>query len=180
MKAERRTVRRSAFASGRDDGMPVSWPALPSWGMQDYTRLLVWQRSRALTLGVHEATRALHPRTLHGLRTQLLRASMSIGANLAEGASRESRADFARFVSIALGSATEVEHHLITCSDLGVVDRSIMERLLAQVIEIRRMLFGLRRALVMPASSGGDERRGGSAPRASEPDLDPDDLYLVQ
>ena len=148
--------------------------------MQDYTRLLVWQRARALTVGVHEATRALHPQTLPGLRAQLLRATMSIGANLAEGASRETRADFARFVSIALGSANEVEHHLITCSDLGVIDRSIMERLLAQVTELQRMLFGLRCALVMPAPSGADARRGGDASRASEPDLDPDDVYLVQ
>lgn len=160
--------------------MPVPWPAHPSWGMQDYTRLLVWQRARALTRGVHEATRALHPRTLPGLRGQLLRATMSIGANLAEGASRETRADFARFVSIALGSANEVEHQLVTCSDLGVVDRSIIERLLAQVTEIRRMLFGLRRALVMPVMSGGEGCSGGGAPRASEPDLDPDDLYFVQ
>lgn len=77
-----------------------------------------------------------------------MRATMSVAANIAEGAARDSRTDFARFVTIAAGSASEAEHHLTVCGDLGVLDVPVAARLIGQVAEIRRMLFGLRRALV--------------------------------
>ena len=116
--------------------------------MRDHTRLLVWQRARTLTVCIHEAVRELPSNGAPGLRAQLLRAAMSIGTNIAEGASRESRVDFARFVTIAIGSAGETEHHLTVCGDLGLVDRVITDRLGDQAAELRRMLFGLRRALL--------------------------------
>jgi len=116
--------------------------------MQDYTKLLVWQRARSLTVAVHEATRRIHPRAAPGLRAQLLRAAMSIGATIAEGAGRESRPDFARFVTMAISSTSEVEHHLTVCTDLGLVDDSIVGRLTDRCQEIRKMLYGLRRAIL--------------------------------
>lgn len=78
---------------------------------------------------------------------------MSIGANIAEGAARETRADFARFVGIAIGSASEVEHHLTVCSDVGLLEASIAAALIVKTVELRRMLHGLRRALVMRAQN---------------------------
>ena len=116
--------------------------------MQDYTKLLVWQRARSLTVAVHEATRTVHPRAAPGLRAQLLRAAMSIGATIAEGAGRDSRPDFARFITMAISSTSEVEHHLTVCTDLGLVDESIVGRLAARCQEIRKMLYGLRRAIL--------------------------------
>lgn len=116
--------------------------------MQDYTKLLVWQRARSLTVAVHEATRSISPRAAPGLRAQLLRAAMSIGATIAEGAGRESRPDFARFVTMAISSTSEVEHHLTVCTDLGLVEESIVERLTGRCQEIRKMLYGLRRAIL--------------------------------
>lgn len=119
-----------------------------SWGMQDYTRLLVWQRSRSLTVAVHEVARGISPQAAPGLRAQLLRAAMSISTNIAEGAGRDSRVDFARFLTIAIGSTSEVQHHLLVCGDLELVHHTVADRLLGQAVEVRRMLFGLRRALL--------------------------------
>lgn len=116
--------------------------------MQDYSKLLVWQRARSLTVAVHEATRYVRPQTAPGLRGQLMRATMSISATVAEGAGRETRTDFARFITMAISSASEVEHHLTVCTDLGLVDPVIVERLAERTVEVRRMLFGLRRALL--------------------------------
>ena len=116
--------------------------------MQDYTRLLVWQRARSLTVAVHEATRTISPRSAPGLRAQLLRAAMSIGATIAEGAGRDSRPDFARFLTMAIGSASEVEHHLTVCTDLGLIEASIVTRLIDRCQEIRKMLYGLRQAIL--------------------------------
>jgi len=116
--------------------------------MQDYRKLLVWQRARSLTVAIHEATRTLHPRSAPGLRSQLLRAAMSISATIAEGAGRESRPDFARFVTMAISSTSEVEHHLTVCTDLGLVDEAVVARLGARCEETRKMLFAFRRALL--------------------------------
>jgi four helix bundle protein len=116
--------------------------------MQDHTKLLVWQRARSLTVSIDVIARGFPPAAAPGLRAQLMRAAMSIAANIAEGASRSSRADFARFLTIAAGSATETEHHLTVAGDLGLIDGSTASRLTDRVIELRRMLFGLHRALV--------------------------------
>lgn len=116
--------------------------------MQDYTRLVVWHRARALTVAVNEATRSPRAVVAPGLRPQLMRAVMSISANVAEGAGRSSRTDFARFVDIAAASTSEVEHHLIVAEDLGVIAPPVLARLRADVVMVRRMLFGLRRALL--------------------------------
>lgn len=117
--------------------------------VQDYTKLAVWHRARALTVAVHHATGANPSRGAPGLRAQLLRAAMSVGANIAEGASRDSRPDFARFVGIAIGAVCEVEHHLTVCVDLGVLEASAVQPLLTEAAELRRMLFWLRRALTI-------------------------------
>jgi four helix bundle protein len=77
-----------------------------------------------------------------------MRATMSIGATIAEGAARETRVDFARFITMAISSTSEVEHHLSVCVDLGLMEATISDRLAARCVEIRRMLFGLRRALL--------------------------------
>lgn len=84
---------------------------------------------------------------------------MSISANIAEGAARASRADFARFVTIAAGSTSETEHHLMVACDLGLIEVSIASRLTDRIVEVRRMLFGLHRALVS-ADEGASPKKG--------------------
>jgi four helix bundle protein len=116
--------------------------------MQDHTKLSVWHRARSLAVAVHEVSQSFAGGSAPGLRTQLLRAAMSISANVAEGAARESRLDFARFVSIAAASASEVEHHLTVAGDFGLIEVGVQTRLVAKVVEVRRMLFGLQRALL--------------------------------
>ena len=116
--------------------------------MQDHTKLLVWQRARSLTVAVNEVAGAYPSNLAPGLRNQTMRAVMSIAANIAEGAARGSRSDFARFVTIAAASASELEHHLTVAQDLGMLDETIGARLVGRTSELRRMLFGLRRALL--------------------------------
>jgi four helix bundle protein len=125
-------------------------------GMQDYTRLLVWQRARALSVAINEATRGFPSGAAPGLRPQIMCATLSIGANIAEGAARSSRPELARFISSAAASTSEVEHHLIAAQDFGLLDDAILGRLIAMVVEVRRMLFGLRHAIL---SREADEQR---------------------
>lgn len=138
--------------------------------MQDFKRLRVWQDGRTLTVAIHEATSSIRPGEAPNLRSQLLRATMSISAIVAEGAGRETQADFARFVSMAIASASEVEHHLNVCDDLGLIERATIERLIDRVTQLRRMLFGLRRTLLARDSLRGKARN----PKPNPPDaVDP-------
>jgi four helix bundle protein len=96
-----------------------------------------------LTLRVYgrvDVIRGRHP----VLAGQLLRAVISIPANIAEGSGRASRKQFAQFLQIAIGSAREVEYLLQLAVDLGAItskDHAILE---ARTDEITRMLIGLR------------------------------------
>ncbi len=92
-------------------------------------------------------------RTAPGLRSQLLRAAASIPANIAEGAGQHSDARFAHFLSIAIGSANEVETHLRLARGLEMFDEATWRALDDELREVRRMLFGLRRRLLSGATA---------------------------
>lgn len=75
------------------------------------------------------------------------RASASIPANIAEGCGKESDADFCRYIQIAMGSASEVDYHLILARDLGFLAESDYQQLNDQTQEIKRMLIGFIKKL---------------------------------
>lgn len=115
--------------------------------MQDFRQLKVWQKSHELTLAVYRETAAFPKSELYGLTSQLRRASSSIPANIAEGCGRGGDADFARFLQIAMGSATEVEYHLLLASDLALLADDAHQALEAQTTEVKRMLASLIKTL---------------------------------
>ena len=107
----------------------------------------MWQRSHAIAVALNGTARRFAPGAAPELRSQILRASPSIPANIAEGANQESDAQFARFRSIAIGSANELQNHLVFAGDIGLLEPVETETILAQLIEVRRMLYGLRKRL---------------------------------
>jgi hypothetical protein len=98
----------SFFSLAADfDLMLIGQLADLGFSMQDFHELKVWQKAHGLTLAVYRVTSGFPSAELYGLTSQLRRSSASISANLAEGYGRNSGADFARFCSIAMGSASE-------------------------------------------------------------------------
>ncbi len=108
--------------------------------MQDFKSLKVWTKAHHLTLAVYRTTRVFPKEELYGLTRQLRDCSASIGANIAEGCGRKGGADFARFLYIAMGSATELENHLLLARDLELVAPPQFECLSKDVSEVKRML----------------------------------------
>ena len=108
--------------------------------MRNFRELQVTPKAHALTLAVYEVTRAFPGDERFGLTGQLRRASASIGYNIAEGCGRDSDIDFARFLQMAMGSASEVEYELWLARDLGYLSAPVHDRLAAQAIEVRKML----------------------------------------
>jgi four helix bundle protein len=115
--------------------------------MQDYRKLRVWQKAHRLTLATYAASAHLVAPLSWPLRNQLLRASLSVPANIAEGAGRGSDPDFRRFLGHSLGSLNEVEYDLLLARDLGFLPAAEHSRLSAQLEEVRRMLSGLMASL---------------------------------
>lgn len=89
--------------------------------MKDFHELKVWQKAHQLTLAVYRITTGFPRAELYGLTSQLRRASSSVPANLAEGCGRNGDAEFARFCSIAMGSASELEYHLLLARELQLI-----------------------------------------------------------
>ena len=108
--------------------------------MQDFRNIQVWQKAYDLTREIYKATKVFPPEEMYGLTSQLRRAAMSIPCNIAEGCYRSTDADFARFLDIAIGSASEVECQLLLAHDLGYQRQGESEELLVLVVEVKRML----------------------------------------
>jgi four helix bundle protein len=115
--------------------------------MKDFKELKVWKKAHELTLDVYRATDTFPKAEWFGLRSQIRRASSSIGANLAEGCGRRRDGEFGRFVSIALGSASELECHLLLARDLRYLEHVDHELIQAQLDEVCRMLMSLHQRL---------------------------------
>lgn len=115
--------------------------------MSDFKKLLVWQKAHAMALDAHRIAGRIRRADHSALRSQIVRAAMSVPTNIVEGSGQESAKQFSRFLLIALNSATELEYHLIAARDLEIVRAEDSLTLLSQVIEVRKMLHGLRRCL---------------------------------
>ena len=115
--------------------------------VKDFHELKVWQKAHELTLAVYRATAAFPREKLYGLTSQLRRVSAPIAANFAEGRGRSGDAEFARFCSIAMGSASELEYHLLLARDLKLIKPEDHEELSQRAVELKRMLAGLLHTL---------------------------------
>ena len=108
--------------------------------MQDFRDLKVWERAHELTLEVYKVSRDFPSDERFGLTSQLRRATASIPANIAEGCGRNTGPELRRFLEIAMGSASEVEYHLILAKDLSLLQTDLHLAMNDRVCEVKRML----------------------------------------
>ena len=130
--------------------------------MKNYEELEVWHKAHALTVRLYRETEAFPRSEMFGLTSQIRRAAGSVGANLAEGCGRWNEVELARYVQIAMGSASELQNHLRLAKDLGFLDKSCYEPLLKSLTSVRQMLTALlqtlRRTRNTPAPANGERR----------------------
>ncbi len=115
--------------------------------MEDFKNLKVWQKAHALALRVYQETKTFPKDEMYGLTSQMRRAAVSIGANIAEGSGRRSDGEFVGFLQIARGSAAELEQHLLLSRDLKILTAESHNVLEAQLLEIQRMMASLVSAI---------------------------------
>lgn len=111
--------------------------------MGDYRKLKVWEKAHALALSAYELTRTIRGASTASVRSQIVRAAVSVPANIVEGSDQKSRRDFARFLRYSVNSANELEYHITFVRDAGIVTSAEVEERLNAVAEVRKMLTGL-------------------------------------
>jgi four helix bundle protein len=119
--------------------------------MSDFRKLRAWQAAQKLVVDAYKVSRGMRGPQSRDLADQLNRSTMSVPRNIIEGNEHESPRERKRFFSYALASVSEAEGHMQTALDLEMIGVGDFDRLVAQVVDVRKMLYGLLKR------SGGEE-----------------------
>jgi four helix bundle protein len=117
-----------------------------------FEKLEVWQEARRLNVEIYRMVGRLPSEENFGLSSQIRRACVSVAANIAEGAGRNSDRDFAHFLEQAYASAMELASHLYLVADLGYVDREMVEPCLERIDQLAIRIAALNRSLAVAGS----------------------------
>ena len=115
--------------------------------MRDFRKYNIWELSHKLTLDIYTVSREFPQNESYSIVSQIRRASASIPTNIAEGCGRDSDAEFNRFLTIALGSASEVEYQLILSKDLNYINETSFINLTEEINIIKRKIYSLKQKL---------------------------------
>ena len=121
-------------------------------GVQSFHDLVVWQKSMKLAAIIYRLAKLMPRQEEYRLTSQMLRAAASVPANIAEGHMRNSRKDYARFISISRGSLAELETFLRLAIDVELLKPEATFEALGMADEVGRMLNSLRLRLEGPRS----------------------------
>jgi len=115
--------------------------------MKDFRQLKVWEKAHYLALAIYKVSVNFPKEELYGLTSQIRRSSVSVPTNIAEGCGRNSDAEFARFLQIAMGSASETEYLLLLAHELSFLRNNDYKKLQNDTEEVKRMLASFLKTL---------------------------------
>ena len=115
--------------------------------MHNYKKLNVWISSISLVKNIYNLTRKFPKEEMFVLTQQLKRAAISIPSNIAEGAGRNSNAQFKNFLQISIGSCFEVETQLIISKELEYISEEELETISKELDSIMKMNHNLQKTL---------------------------------
>lgn len=111
--------------------------------MNNFRDLIVWRKSVDLVVLIYQVTSQFPGNEKYNLVSQMQRCGTSIPSNIAEGAGRNTAAYFKQFLNVALGSAYELETQVIISKKLNYVNEEDYGKLIRDITEIQKMIFGL-------------------------------------
>jgi four helix bundle protein len=127
--------------------------------MADFKKLEVWQKAHLLSLTAHRIAIGIRGAEYRSLRSQIIRAAMSIPANIVEGREARTEPEFGRYLYYSLSSTSELEYHFITAREYEVVDAADYGAVMVLIKQVRMMLVGLLKKLNLAGNRAGPERR---------------------
>ena len=110
-----------------------------------HKKLEAWKQSMDLAIGVYRATATFPREEIYGLTNQARRAVVSVPSNIAEGAARQTKREFANFLHISQGSLSELDTQLELARRLGFLRETSWRDLDSRMVQIDKMLTGLIR-----------------------------------
>jgi four helix bundle protein len=115
--------------------------------MRTHHDLDVWKNSIQFVSLIYKSTESFPNSEVYGITNQIRRSAVSIPSNISEGAARTSLKEFSHFLSITLGSIAELETQLIISKNLDYLNESQFEKLISDLVSIRRMTLGLKKSI---------------------------------
>ena len=115
--------------------------------IKSHRDLIVWQKAMDLVTTVYALTESFPTTERYGLVSQIRRCASSIPANIAEGQGRRLAGEFLQFLGNARGSLLELDTHLEIAARLGLLSQTNHEKLMALLVEVRKLLNGLMRSI---------------------------------
>jgi four helix bundle protein len=115
--------------------------------MNNYKELKIWQKSVDLAVRIYGVTKDFPKEEVYGLTSQLRRCAISVPSNIAEGAGRNTKKDFNKFLGISNGSTCELDTQLIIAQRINFIDALVLESLQSEITEIQKMNWSLKRSL---------------------------------
>jgi four helix bundle protein len=113
-------------------------------GYNSFEDLDVWKRACRLSVDIYKSLRNCSD---YGLKDQMTRSAVSIASNIAEGAERNSKAEYVRFLHIAKGSAAELRTQVYIAQQIGIYKETQSQEFVNELKEISSMLHGLIKSL---------------------------------
>ncbi|MCC8037990.1 MAG: four helix bundle protein [Bacteroidales bacterium] len=113
----------------------------------NYQDLKVWRKSIQLCKEIYGLLKNYPREETFGISSQMRRAVVSIPSNIAEGHARNTPKEFLKFLSIAKGSAAELETQCIVSLEIGLISEELLRQPLTTCIEVRKMLNSLYNAI---------------------------------
>jgi four helix bundle protein len=111
--------------------------------MRDFRKYSVWEQSHKLVLEIYTITKYFPNEEKFGLISQIRRAVTSIPTNIAEGCGKISEKDFARYLGISFGSASELEYLILLSKDLNFIDDQKYQIVQNEIVSVKKQLYHL-------------------------------------
>ena len=115
--------------------------------MKPHQNLQAWKKSFSLVKKLYLITANFPKEERFGLTSQIRRAAVSVPVNIAEGAGRKSRKEFIHFLSIAMGSLSELDTLILLSNDLGYISSSECKDLIFELNFIGKLIYGLMKSI---------------------------------
>jgi len=108
--------------------------------MRNFRNFKIWNEAIQISKTVYQITLGFPMQEKYGLCSQMQRAVVSIASNIAEGASRKSEAEFARYLEISIGSSFELETQLTISYELGYINENDFNSFLLKINYLQKQI----------------------------------------
>jgi four helix bundle protein len=115
--------------------------------MKPHQKLDAWKKSFFFVKSIYMITGKFPPDERFGLTSQMRRSAVSIPSNIAEGAGRKSKKEFIQFLSISLGSLSELDTQILLSKELDFIDKATCDGLIIELDNIGKLIYGLMKSL---------------------------------